>query len=268
MTTPFWKTQALGNDFVLVHEDAVCSTKLADLATRVCKRHTGVGSDGLLVIGPSLVLRMFNPDGTEDFCGNGLRCGAWHARNQAWASDSMVLTHLGVRVPATVEGPVVSVELGTPTFDPRFVPLDVRRHPAEMWMEPFHGLRASAVSTGTTHLVALVDELPDDDTFTRVSSQIETDPLFPERTSVLWTRRGPGREAKLRIWERGVGETLACGTGNVAVAAVLTRLDGRGGVFEIGNPGGTSHVTIRDDLSHPVITSEVCETFTGTLCIA
>ena len=268
MTISFWKTEALGNDFVLVHADAVGSLDLAALAVKVCDRHTGVGSDGLLVLSRDLVLRMFNPDGTEDFCGNGLRCAAWYARAQGWADDSLTLTHRGVKVPSSIDDQgVVSVELGPPSFQPSMVPLDINIHPHEMWLEPFHGFTASALSTGSTHLVLLVDQLPEDPAFFDVSPVMELDPVFPERTSVLWVARKSDHVAKMRIWERGAGETLACGTGNVAVAAVLTRLSGRGGTYTLHNPGGTARVSIESDLSHPVLSSPVWQVFEGRLLI-
>ena len=266
LTIPFWKTEALGNDFVLVHSEAVEGCDLDLLAQRLCNRHMGVGSDGLLVLGKDFRLRMFNPDGTEDFCGNGLRCAAWHVRLQGWAGDSFTLVHRGVLVPAKVapDG-MVSVELGRAEFNAAAVPLNAETHPAEMWMESFFGHVATAVSTGSTHLILLVDQLPEDSTFFALSPQIEVDSFFPDRTSVIWVKRDGSLAATIRIWERGAGETLACGTGNVAVASVLTRLDGTGGTYMIHNPGGTAKVSINADLTHPVISSPVRQVFEGRL---
>lgn len=265
LTVPFWKTEALANDFVLVHPDDLADHDLSDVAEAVCDRHKGVGADGLLVFGPDLTLRMFNPDGTEDFCGNGLRCAAWHAHRQGWADDQFRMSHRGVWVPASVAADgQVSVELGTPSFDSADIPLDPTTHPEELWQERLFGFTASTVSTGTAHTVILVDEIPSDTVFFEISRQIEHAPLFPERTSVIWVAPRQAFEAELRIWERGAGETMACGTGNVAVAAVLTRLNGRGGEYTFHNPGGTAKVSIMSDLTRPVITSLVGEPFTGT----
>ena len=109
MKIPFWKVEAIGNDFVLVHLDGLDPNSLPDLARRVSPRRFGVGSDGLLAVGTldgRLVLRMFNPDGSEDFCGNGLRCAAWHAVLEAEHGRPMVagsafeIMHGGLVMPA------------------------------------------------------------------------------------------------------------------------------------------------------------------------
>lgn len=264
LTIPFWKTEALGNDFVLVHPDDLGEIDLSELAEAACDRHKGIGADGLLVFGPDLTLRMFNPDGTEDFCGNGLRCAAWHASQQGWVDKTFRMSHRGVWVNAKVaDDGQVSVELGKPSFDSSDIPLDPRIHPDELWQEDLFGYTASTVSTGTAHTILLVDALPEDAEFFETSRRLEHAPVFPERTSVIWVARTGPFEAHLRIWERGAGETLACGTGNVAVAAVLTRLGGLGGEYLLHNPGGTANVQIGSDLSHPVITSIVGVSFTG-----
>jgi len=266
LTVPFWKSEALANDFVLVHPEDVGDINLSEFAEAVCSRHKSVGADGLLVFGPDLTLRMFNPDGTEDFCGNGLRCAAWHARTHGWAEGRFRISHRGVWVSATVaDDGMVSVELGRPSFDSADIPLDPFIHPKELWQEELFGFQACTVTTGTAHTVLLVEELPTDDVFLETSRNLEHAPVFPERTSVIWVQRTDTFEASLRIWERGVGETMACGTGNVAVAAVLTRMNGQGGTYTFHNPGGTAHVSIQSDLSHPVISSTVGVPFAGQL---
>ncbi len=259
MTLPFTKMQAVGNDFVVV-EAAVWGfdTDWAREAIRLCDRHKGIGGDGLLVVMPSEVadvrMRMFNPDGTEDMCGNGLRCVVrWAWERDLLRGEERVTASMrppaGDRIPASCEqrGRVetlvgvrgVSVELlerrgminadmGTPLFAPSDIPMLVTDR-AEIVDYPlpvdgFGKITISAVNTGSTHTVIWVDALPDDDRFFALSPLIENHLLFPERTSVLWaklTKRDPANsDLAVRIWERGAGETLGCGTGACAVVAL------------------------------------------------
>lgn len=240
---PFAKVQSLGNDFVLVHYDDVAGMDLSTLALDLCRRHFSVGADGLLVLGRDggqLTLRMFNPDGTEDFCGNGLRCAAWYAHENGWIGNETTIHHHGrdVAVRIDAEGHVETT-LGTASFAPADIPLEGR----ELFEGPLpvggETLTVSALSTGTAHTVIFVDELPEDERFFHLSPLIEHHPWFAERTSVMWAKiEGPDR-IRLRIWERGAGETLGCGTGSAATAAAYLRREGRGGKVTVVNPGGT-----------------------------
>lgn len=250
---PFLKVQSIGNDFVLVDERDT-DGNLSDLAIRMCARHTSIGSDGLLVVRPvdrgRLILRMFNPDGTEDFCGNGLRCAAVYAREENWVDSEFVIDHHGREVRASVEGSRATTVLGRATFRAADVPWGgpdqadeswfMRELSAWQWTGP-----VSLVSTGSTHTVILCDELPDDIVVSRLGSAIEHHPMFPERTSVIWAKRLLSDHLQLRIWERGVGETWGCGTGSSAAAVVAARADGIEGPrrIRVDNPGGTVFVS-------------------------
>jgi diaminopimelate epimerase len=251
-TLSFTKMQSIGNDFVLIALDAFAGdAELVAFVRRACERRFGVGSDGLLALGPTdrpgrLKLRMFNPDGTEDFCGNGLRCAAHYAITEGWVRAPFVIDHWGRDVRVEAQGDIISTELGLADYDPPSVPLapGAREHfevPLQVGTE---SLTVSALSTGSTHTVVFVDELPGDDRFFRLSPLIEHHPLFPEKTSVIWTRvESPGK-LKLRIWERSVGETLGCGSGSTAAAAAYLRREGRTGAVEVVNPGGEVTVTM------------------------
>jgi len=273
---PFWKLQSIGNDFPLVHLDdladllargaaergeierapaAECfvlpdagATDLDGLLMRLtvamADRRFGVGGDGLLAARKTgegrVLLRMFNPDGTEDFCGNGLRCAAVHAHAQGWVGDAFTIDHLGREVPVVIGGGEVRTRLGGATYDPAEVPV---RGP-ELFRAPLPGGRiGSALSTGTTHTIVPVDELPNDEAFFRESPLLENDPIFPDRTSVMWTQTAGPDHLRLRIWERGVGETQGCGTGSTAAAVDYLRAEGRAGRVRVDNPGGTVFVT-------------------------
>ncbi len=250
MILDFWKTQTIGNDFVLVH----ASPDLPDLATlarRLCSRHFSIGSDGLLVVGRDLRLQMFNPDGSGDFCGNGLRCAGKHAFDQGWGTESFSLVHGGISVPTWVNDQGVTCETPAASFDPSIVPL---RSTQDFIDQECHGVVGTAVSTGSAHFVAFVDELPPDELFYHVSPLIENDPLFPERISVMWIKVNSQTELELRIWERGAGETLGCGTGSMAAAVVWARKNATSGQIIVRNPGGDLVVSM-DSWDRPVRTT-------------
>lgn len=275
MRLPFWKVQAVGNDFVLIHADDVpVARSLAEIAQIVCARRTSIGADGLLVLGAEegrLVLRMFNPDGTEDFCGNGLRCAAVHAVLHGWVSTSTFsIEHGEQSVPIEVSGSGphrlrVRTRLEPASFDPSRVP--VTSSNAEVidrpWTIAGHEVRVSALTTGSTHAVILVESKPEDALFSTVSAALEHDPAFPERTSVVWAWPGGADEIGIRIWERGVGETLGCGTGSAAAAIVWARQTGVGGPLRIQNPGGGVAIVLEDWESPILVESDAEEVYAG-----
>lgn len=242
---PFTKMQAVGNDFVVVEEAAwPPGADWSAWAITLCDRKFGIGADGLIIVSPSEVadvrMRFFNPDGTEDMCGNGLRCVIQygHVHRLLNRQSGFVETISGLR---RFEGPIrartiddISVMMGEPEFAPEKLPMrvsgeQVLDYPLSVGDRT---IPVSVVNTGSTHAVVFVESLPDDAEFFALSPQIENHPLFPERTSVIWTsitgewttRHGPNT-LSIRIWERGAGETLGCGTGAcaAAVAAIATK---------------------------------------------
>lgn len=245
--------QSIGNDFPLFLASDVRAAgwdatpvTLATVAARLADRRFGIGGDGVLILDRSpeaLHLRMFNPDGTEDFCGNGLRCAAMLIHREGWAGDAFTIQHLGQEVACHVEGGKVSTTIGAASYDPDKVPvMDGPIFNSTVWNGMDEGwplnLFGSALTTGSTHVVIPTDALPDDESFASISPKIETDPRFPERTSVIWRKElGPMR-LQIRIWERGVGETQGCGTGSGAAAADYLRRKQMGGTVEVLNPGG------------------------------
>lgn len=247
---PFIKVHGLGNDFVLLDGLAHDLTKLdfSEFAVAACDRHRGIGGDGLLLLTSSgtadVRMRMWNPDGTEDMCGNGLRC---IVRVAHWCSytgnEFQVETLAGQREAWIKENGTVRVSMGQPSWLPEEIPMIAVSTPHEYSLPVANEtLRVSSLSTGSTHTVVWRDELPVDAEFLRLSPLLENHPWFPQRTSVLWAVT-EGKIVSLRIWERGAGETLACGTG--ACAAAVAALDtGRAtaGLIEVRSKGGALHV--------------------------
>lgn len=222
-------------------------TDAPQFAIDICDRRFGVGADGLLIVdadASSPTLRMFNPDGTEDFCGNGLRCAALHLWN-GQEGGKITLLHAGLVVPITfASAGWIDVELPQTSFAPADVPLRSGEH--EIFDAPITvaetTVRASAVTTGSTHCVIECLEPPEDDFFLKISRSLEHDPRFPLRTSVIWAWPIGDKQFQIRIWERGAGETCGCGTGSGAVAAVQFRKNP--GLLAVGikNPGGDTVV--------------------------
>ena len=229
---PFVKMQGIGNDFVVVDQAAWPDADWPDAAIRLCHRRFGIGGDGLLVLEKSDIadirMRMFNPDGTEDMCGNGLRCIVRFAKETGRiATDSTVETIAGIRS-VRLRGKSVTAEMGRPAFAPASLPMIAEGDRVVDFPLPVgdEALPVTVVSTGTTHTIVFVETLPDDARFLRLSPLIENHLLFPERTSVMWTVVEGDHSLRLRIWERGAGETLGCGTGACA-AAVAAQLQGK-----------------------------------------
>lgn len=234
----FEKVEGLGNHFVLIDETRAQCEDWPSLARAVCAEGTGVGADGLLVVAPPSdagvlrAMRMYNPDGTEDMCGNGLRCIA-HVAVADYAEDAgravRIETIAGTREARVWDAGSVEATVRTSLGSPRLNPEDM---PAEFSGESVLGeelavggraLRVCLVSMGTPHCV-IFGPHPTEAIFRELSPMIEEHPRFPERISVMWAEEVSSHELSLRIWERAAGETLACGTGAAAsaVAGILT----------------------------------------------
>ena len=254
----FTKLQGAGNDFVLLDAAQVGERDWSALSVSLCSRHFGVGGDGLLVMLPSEVadvrMRMFNPDGTEDECGNGLRCAALYAHRRGLVdrTEFTVQALSGIKAARVEPGSAleaqVTIDLGRADLSPAAVPVQHSGEnalgiPLEVDGET---LEVHSLSTGTAHTV--IFQMPDEARFQRLSPLLEHHPAFPERTSIMWTELTGPDSANIRIWERGVGETLACGTGASAVA-VAAHLSGQAGNrVAVTSRGGTLTIDVSPEL--------------------
>jgi len=246
------KLHATGNDFLVTDTPAPAPATVRDL----CDRHRGVGADGLLVLGPGAdgadcTMTLYNADGSPaEMSGNGIRCLAWVAAGQGLGTDrTLVVDTTAGRRPidldrdATGHLRAATVDMGPVTFDPAAIPFS---GPSALDLDvTFHGVtyHGDAAGVGNPHLVLLVDDV----TTTRVTQHgphLEHDARFPSGTNVEFVTP-VGRDAlQMRVWERGVGETLSCGTGACAAAAVAHR---RGLVDDhvtVHVPGGDLDVTL------------------------
>lgn len=246
----FWKMHSLGNDYILVDNRSLQTTSevAAILARKLCERRFSIGADGLLLLGNSTIanvkMNIFNADGSEaEMCGNGIRCFAKYCYENKITreTDFSIETLAGVkRIWLTIEGEEVTfvkVDMGVPELERSKIPMigngtciDVDLRVAGQ------KYAATCLSVGNPHCVIFVDDV---DTFPvqRVGSKIENLRSFPKRTNVEFAQVLNRNELKLRVWERGCGETLACGTGAcaaVVVARMLGKVDEKVTVHLVG----------------------------------
>ncbi|MBQ3078164.1 MAG: diaminopimelate epimerase [Clostridia bacterium] len=254
----FTKMHGAGNDYIYVNTFTHDLKNPEGFARRFSDRHKGIGSDGLVLIGPSktcdLKMRMYNADGSEGrMCGNASRCIAKYAYEKGLCrKETMTMETLaGERVlHVTVDGDrviKVTVEMGEPRLHPAEIPMI---HDGETFVDQEIECagqiwRATAVCTGPAHLVIFTDTPVDELDLAAIGPLFENHPLFPDRVNTDFVNQLGSDCFQMRVWERGSGETLACGTGAsaVAVAAVLTGRARRGQDLHIRPRGGELFVT-------------------------
>jgi diaminopimelate epimerase len=232
----FVKLQATGNDFVIVDARRL-KRNWVSLAKAICDRRFGVGSDGLILLLNSSTadwrMRMFNPDGSEaEACGNGLRCFARYIMNAGLAGPDKQLkveTAGGLRTITPLEGASsFRVGMGVPGLKPEEIPLAVQLEGAPVTDYPLkvrgRKLMLSFVSMGNPHGVSFVEDV-EAFPLAEIGPAVENHDMFPHRLNFEIARVLSRRAIRARVWERGAGETLSCGTGACAVA-VAARLHG------------------------------------------
>ncbi|MBR3494330.1 MAG: diaminopimelate epimerase [Clostridia bacterium] len=247
----FSKMQGIGNDYIYVSLFTERVEDPSSLAVAISRPHFGIGADGLVLIGPSekadFSMRIFNPDGSEsEMCGNACRCVGKYVYERGLTDRTQLTleTPAGMRgLALTVsEGKVdhVRVDMGRPELNPVRIPVNAPGTRAVRL--PVDGLELTCVSMGNPHAVLFTEDLSDE-TVARLGPKLEHHPLFPHRTNVEFVRVEAPDRLRVRVWERGVGETLACGTGACAalVAANLCGLCERSA--EVALPGGSLRVS-------------------------
>ncbi len=248
---PFVKAQGLGNDFVVL--DALRDALPEDfpaLARLACDRRLGIGGDGLLLLERGDVapfrMRMWNPDGSEsEMCGNGLRCAAAVLRERGYASDDMTIETGAGPLRARVVGDEFAVDMGVARLTRGEI--GMVGDSGKIFVEAdLDGETATAVSMGNPHLVLFVADVAAVD-LDRRGPGLERHALFPQRTNVHFVQIMGPDEARVRVWERGAGATMACGTGAcaVAVAGVETGRLARRSTVRL--PGGPLTIEVGED---------------------
>jgi diaminopimelate epimerase len=269
----FTKMHGTGNDFVLLDALRHPVRVTPALARRLCDRRFGVGADQVLVLAKSKVadfkMLIYNADGSQvEMCGNGIRCLARYVfeRGHTKKRSMTVETLAGVRNPVIERGHV-RVDMGAPLLEAALVPTQARGrvigHPFSLKAPKTEvRLEMTCVSMGNPHAVIFVDDVAAVP-LEEWGPVIETDPFFPHRTNVEFVQRGDPDRAQVRVWERGSGATLACGTGAcaVGVAGVLTGRFHR--TVTLSLPGGDLNVEWAAD-NRVYLTGPAAFVFDGT----
>jgi len=271
----FTKMQGAGNDYVYVDCFAEPIPERPDeLARRIADRHFGVGGDGMILICPSAVadarMRMFNADGSEsEMCGNGIRCVAKYVYDHGHCRRPSLRIETGRGILSlsleVVDDRVrrVTVDMGEPILASDQIPTTLPGNPVANAPLNVAGrsLAVTCVSMGNPHCVTFVDRLSDEWVL-NVGAKIETDPHFPKRVNAEFVEVLSRTEIHMRVWERGSGETLACGTGAcaVCVAGALTGRTDRKILAHL--PGGDLELHWADD-GHVYMTGPAVEVFHG-----
>lgn len=234
MRLRFTKMHGLGNDFVMIDAISQRIRITPDRAKKLADRHFGIGCDQVLVVeapqscGADFRYRIFNHDGGEvENCGNGARCFAVFVRQRKLTGKRTIRaeTAAGTLVLHVLEDNRVRVDMGVPQLDPSAIPFTAAQR-STLYTLPISGqiLQLSAVSMGNPHAVTIVDNVDDYDVH-QIGPQVEHHSHFPNRVNAGFMQVIDRHRAKVRVYERGAGETLACGTGACA-AAVAGRLQG------------------------------------------
>lgn len=267
----FTKMHGLGNDFVMINGfREQLPDDLLGFAKKICHRRLGVGADGLILLLPSdtdtLRMRIINSDGTEaEMCGNGIRCFALFAKEQGMVTtDNFTVETLAGPIGIQIKGDnLVTVDMGYPVLNAPEIPVvgegEIIAQPIQLLDKEF---RFTAVSTGNPHSVIFVDDVEHFplDTYGPVS---EKHPFFPAKVNTEFVQVLSRQKVRMRVWERGCGETMACGTGACAttVAAILNGLTDR--TIDVVLDGGTLNITWDESTGKMFMTGEAAFVYTA-----
>jgi len=270
---PFTKMHGTGNDFIVVDCMALELPDPAAFSIRYCHRRFGIGADQMLLLYPSksadFTMKIFNADGSEvEMCGNGIRCFAKYIwdRNLSGKQVLDVETLAGIIRPER-SGADVRVDMGEPILDPQKIPVNLQSqakavdYPLSIADREFN---VTFVSMGNPHAVIFLDDDVSDFQVGRYGPKIEMHTLFPKRTNVEFVNVVNRHELIMRVWERGSGETLACGTGACAtgVASMLKGLTERRVTVKL--LGGNLSIDWAEN-NHVYMTGPAVEVFEGVI---
>ncbi len=282
MEIAFCKMHGTMNDFVVFHDLDQAVSLSADQVIRLCDRRAGIGADGVIVVRKSSVADFFmdyiNADGSlAEMCGNGIRCLAKYAYDHGLTDKTTlpVETRAGIKILDLIigtDGSVnrVRVDMGKPVFLSQDIPVNIRNAHPPILDFPLEvdgtSFRANILSMGNPHCVIIMENVPEE-MARRFGPMIETHPLFPAKTNVEFIHvREPGR-VTMRVWERGSGETLSCGTGACAsmVVSSLKGLVGDSAIVEL--PGGELQIVWKGMDSPVIMTGPAVTVYSGLITI-
>jgi diaminopimelate epimerase len=274
MKLNFTKMHGSGNDFIMVDARRKKIKNPGKLAKKLCRRHYGVGADGLILVLTSKKadyrMRIMNADGSEaEMCGNGIRCFAKFIKEKGISKKEKlrVETLAGIIKPELV-GNEVMVDMGEPRLSKKEIPMIGNSEPAINEDLEINGgsVHITALSMGNPHAVIFVPEL-DTYPFEKVGHEVERNSNFPNKTNVEFVEVLSKKEIEIKVWERGVGPTLACGTGACA-AVVASSLNGKTGRKVKANlPGGKLTVEWSQDDNHVYMAGPAETVYEGTVTV-
>jgi diaminopimelate epimerase len=256
----FAKYQGIGNDFVMVADPAGDLALTPEQVRKLCDRRFGVGADGVIRVvpgdeGTDLFMDYMNSDGSiGEMCGNGIRCLALFAREEGMGVGPKfrIGTRAGTKTVTIAPGGLVSVDMGSPIFDPASIPVtwsgaDALNAKIELADEV---LPAACLSVGNPHAVVFVDDLQSSPV-AAVGPLVEHHPMFPNGTNLEFVRVVSQTRIEMTVWERGSGQTLACGTGACAGAVAARLLRDTSSQVTVALPGGELDVEWSGDVDDP-----------------
>ena len=276
-TLSFVKLHGTANDFIYVDAREGFPGDPAELAPRLCDRRRGIGADGLILVRPpsnrdaDCRMVIYNADGSRaEMCGNGIRGLAKfvHDRRLVRASPLRVETDTGVK---TVHAEVangrvarVTVDMGAPVWEGRAIPVvadgEVVEQPLEVGARTY---RVTCLSMGNPHCVVFVDDV-DTLSLAELGPRFEHHPFFPRRVNTEFVRVEGRERLVMRVWERGAGETMACGTGACAVAVAAARTGRADRRAVVALPGGELEIDWRDD-DRVLMTGDAVDVYEGRI---
>ena len=275
MSIKFTKMHGAGNDYIYIDATNTCPDNLPELARKMSDRHKGVGSDGLVAIMSSEIadfrMRMFNADGSEgEMCGNASRCIAKFVYDKGLTTHTTITleTLAGIKILQITkfnpDGTVkeVTVDMGKPSFAPQDVPLASVGVMVDSRISTSMGeMRITALSMGNPHGVIFIDNVANLE-IEGIGSEIQNLPVFPAKANIEFVEVISPEELRMRVYERGSGETMACGTGACAtlVAAVVTNRANRKAVIHL--LGGNLSIEWAEN-DHVMMTGEAVTVFEG-----
>lgn len=273
----FTKMQGLGNDYVYIDAIHQKIEDVSSLAKIVSNRNWGIGSDGLILIDKSTIadfkMRMFNPDGSEsEMCGNGIRCVGKFAYDKGLTNKEQITieTLAGIKkLELNVENEkveTITVDMGEPILKAKEIPVISNEKPVKnLKIKALDRVfLATCVSMGNPHTVIVVEDVEKFDV-ARYGKEIEKDEKFPNKTNVEFIEVEDRGCIKMRVWERGTGETLACGTGacGSVVAGAINGIINRKANVEL--LGGNLQIEWKEEDNHVYMTGPAVTVFEGEL---
>ena len=270
----FTKMHGAGNDYIYINAINSCPANLPELSNEMSDRHKGVGSDGVVLIMPSdkadFRMRMFNADGSEgEMCGNASRCVAKYVYDKGLTSKRKITleTFAGIKVleiTKVVDEKVreVKVDMGEPSFAPENIPTKSNCEVIDMPISTSLGtLNLTAVGTGNPHGVVIMDSVSDLD-IDSIGPEIQNNELFPRKANIEFVRIINRNEIEMRVYERGSGETMACGTGACASVVATSRLGLTDRRATVHLKGGDLQIHWAEN-NHIYMTGEAATVFEG-----